>query len=48
MCNFSFWKKKKSIFSLKVLICPHFRSGTWKDEVAFILKTQFLSWASVS
>lgn len=40
-------KKRHKIFS-ETLIYSYFGSGFWKDEVAFILSTQFLYKASVS
>lgn len=53
MYNFSlFWEKKRkeekgSLFPESPNM-SHFVSGTWNDEVAFILSTQFLSRASIS
>lgn len=52
MCKFSvLGEKKKAQHFSEILICPYFGFGFWKDEVVFILSTQFLykasfSWAS--
>lgn len=48
MCKFSLLRKKRHKIFSETLICPYFGSGFWKDEVAFILSTQFLYKASVS
>lgn len=41
-------KKKGTKFLSESLVCPYYVSEFWKDEVAFILSTQFWYKASVS